>query len=122
MLRPLSLTIISWHIIISSSLAIFGTTAQIITNIIPIDLTSTILILGTLFINMLSAILMLRGYKIGRILYTLLALTTFYSAFQNKDNLIVFLNLTGGVILAIIFLILLYRENIDQFFLQSKLK
>ncbi|MDO4429747.1 MAG: hypothetical protein Q4B95_00410 [Lonepinella koalarum] len=122
MLRPLSLTIISWHIIISSSLAIFGTTAQIITNIIPIDLTSTILILGTLFINMLSAILMLRGYKIGRILYTLLALTTFYSAFQNKDNLIVFLNLTGGVILAIIFLILLYRENVDQFFLQSKLK
>lgn len=71
---------------------------------------------------MLSAILMLRGYKIGRILYTLLALTTFYSAFQNKDNLIVFLNLTGGVILAIIFLILLYRENVDQFFLQSKLK
>lgn len=123
MVRPLSVSVISWYTIISSSLAIFSIVAQMIANLIPDNFITTLpIILGTLFLNILSAILMLKGYRAGRILYTLLALTTVYSAFQSKDNTMALLGVLGGMILAIIFLVFLYRENADQFFLRKKLK
>lgn len=119
--RPLSVSVIGWYIIISSSLTIFSMVTQIIANVIPANLITTLPILIT-FLNILSATLMLKGYRVGRTLYTVLALIVVYSAFQSKDNLIVLLNLLGVMIMTIMFLVLLYRENADQFFLRKKLQ
>jgi hypothetical protein len=133
--QPLAVNIVCWLLIMTAAIKITEVVVGLIVAIIRISLMETnadgfmlffnllvrmmtskhIIMIITMLIMMISAVLMLKGNKSGRILYSLTILPAVYNLYNRMNIGVVVI-----LVIQLIILIVLFGKQANEFFEQQK--